>query len=130
MGNSDVRFVQVATTFDAAEEAESLASSAVRRRRAACAQAEGPVTSVYRWDGAVQKDKEWRARTWRLRRRSRHGRVASCAVWLVRTGDRSVLRIEDHKSMEGGQLEDRVDDVTSAAVPQIDGHVVDSSVER
>jgi periplasmic divalent cation tolerance protein len=56
----DVKFVQVATTFDAVEEAEALASSAVEARLAACAQAEGPVTSVYRWDGAVQKDKEWR----------------------------------------------------------------------
>ncbi|MFI2363047.1 divalent-cation tolerance protein CutA [Promicromonospora sp. NPDC019610] len=56
----DVKFVQVAATFDAVEEAEALASSAVEARLAACAQAEGPVTSVYRWDGAVQKDKEWR----------------------------------------------------------------------
>ena len=62
MGNNpgDVQFVQVATTFDAVEEAEALASSAVKARLAACAQAEGPVTSVYRWDGAVQKDEEWR----------------------------------------------------------------------
>jgi periplasmic divalent cation tolerance protein len=56
----DVQFVQVATTFDAVEEAEALASSAVQKRLAACAQAEGPVTSVYRWEDAVQKDKEWR----------------------------------------------------------------------
>ena len=56
----DVEFVQVAPTFDAVEEAEALASAAVEARLAACAQTEGPVTSVYRWDGAVQKDKEWR----------------------------------------------------------------------
>ena len=56
----DVEFVQVATTFDVVKEAEALASSAVEARLAACAQAEGPITSVYRWDGAVQKDKEWR----------------------------------------------------------------------
>jgi periplasmic divalent cation tolerance protein len=55
-----VEFVQVAPTFDALEEAEALASSAVETRLAACAQAEGPVTSVYRWDGTIQKDKEWR----------------------------------------------------------------------
>ncbi|WP_129789944.1 divalent-cation tolerance protein CutA [Promicromonospora panici] len=56
----EVEFVQVATTFDAVEEAEALAASAVQARLAACAQTEGPVTSVYRWDGAMQKDKEWR----------------------------------------------------------------------
>lgn len=54
----EVEFVQVATTFDAVEEAEALAASVVQARLAACAQTEGPVTSVYRWDGAVQKDKE------------------------------------------------------------------------
>ena len=62
MANSpgDVEFVQVATTLDAVEAAEALAASAVQARLAACAQAEGPVTSVYWWDGAVQADKEWR----------------------------------------------------------------------
>ncbi|MCA1219733.1 divalent-cation tolerance protein CutA [Streptomyces sp. 8L] len=29
-------------------------------RVAACAQVEGPVTSVYRWEGAVRNDQEWR----------------------------------------------------------------------
>lgn len=56
----DVEFVQIATTFDAVAEAETLALSAVEARLAACAQAEGPLTSVYWWDGAVQTDKEWR----------------------------------------------------------------------
>jgi periplasmic divalent cation tolerance protein len=58
--SGEVEFVQVATTFDAVEEAEALASSAVQARLAACAQSEGPITSVYWWDGAVQRDKEWR----------------------------------------------------------------------
>lgn len=56
----DVDFVQVASTFDAVEKAEALASSAVEARLAACAQLEGPLTSVYWWDGAVQRDREWR----------------------------------------------------------------------
>lgn len=53
-------FVQVATTFDAEEEAEGLAVSAVEARLAACAQTEGPITSVFHWEGAVQQEKEWR----------------------------------------------------------------------
>jgi hypothetical protein len=64
------------------------------------------------------------------RRRSWRRDPVSCAAWLVRTGDRSVLRINDHKIMEGRQLDDRVDDVAGAAVSQVHGHVVDSSVQR
>ncbi|WP_460889583.1 divalent-cation tolerance protein CutA [Promicromonospora xylanilytica] len=60
MANNPVELVQVATTFDAVEEAERLASSAIEARLGACAQVEGPLTSVYRWDGAVQKAEEWR----------------------------------------------------------------------
>lgn len=58
--SGEIEVVQVATTFDAVAEAETLASSAVEARLVACAQVEGPVTSVYRWEGAVLKDKEWR----------------------------------------------------------------------
>lgn len=49
----------VLTTTDAEEKARELAAGAVRRRVAACAQISAPVTSVYRWDGAVQNDPEW-----------------------------------------------------------------------
>lgn len=54
----------------------------------------------------------------------------SCAAWLVRTDDRSVLRIKDHKIVDGCQFEDCVDDVASAAVSQVGGDVIDSSVQR
>lgn len=49
----------VLTTTGSAERAEALARGAVERRVAACAQINGPVTSVYRWEGAVQTDPEW-----------------------------------------------------------------------
>ncbi|MCF6521783.1 divalent-cation tolerance protein CutA [Streptomyces sp. JJ36] len=49
----------VLTTTGSAEEAEALARGAVERRVAACAQIGGPVTSVYRWEDAVQTDPEW-----------------------------------------------------------------------
>ncbi|MEV6193233.1 divalent-cation tolerance protein CutA [Streptomyces sp. NPDC051920] len=49
----------VSTTTDAAEKAESLARGAVAARVAACAQVSGPVTSVYRWQGAVESAAEW-----------------------------------------------------------------------
>jgi periplasmic divalent cation tolerance protein len=56
----DVEFVQVATTFDAEEDAEALALAVVEARLAACAQTDGPITSLFRWDGAIQKEREWR----------------------------------------------------------------------
>lgn len=52
-------FLTVLTTTGSAERAEALARGAVERRVAACAQINGPVTSVYRWEGAVQTDPEW-----------------------------------------------------------------------
>ncbi|MEU3821119.1 divalent-cation tolerance protein CutA [Streptomyces sp. NPDC030392] len=56
-GVSDV--LAVLTTTDAAEKAEALARGAVEARVAACAQVSGPVTSVYRWEGAVETAREW-----------------------------------------------------------------------
>lgn len=48
------------TTTDSREAAEALARSAVEARVAACAQIDGPVTSVYWWEGAVRTEQEWR----------------------------------------------------------------------
>ncbi|WP_049573223.1 divalent-cation tolerance protein CutA [Streptomyces sp. SBT349] len=50
----------VLTTTDSENAAELLARSAVEARVAACAQIEGPVTSVYWWDGEVRTGREWR----------------------------------------------------------------------
>ncbi|MFD8792713.1 divalent-cation tolerance protein CutA [Streptomyces vinaceus] len=49
----------VLTTVDSAEGAEALARTAVEARLAACAQINGPVTSVYRWQGALETAQEW-----------------------------------------------------------------------
>jgi len=53
-------YLTVLTTTDTAEKAQALAAGAVEARVAACAQVDGPVTSVYRWEGAVRTDQEWR----------------------------------------------------------------------
>ncbi|MFJ6707039.1 MULTISPECIES: divalent-cation tolerance protein CutA [unclassified Streptomyces] len=53
-------YLAVLTTTDAKEKAEKLAASAVEKRLAACAQIDGPVTSVYRWEGKIETDAEWR----------------------------------------------------------------------
>lgn len=49
----------VLTTTDSHAKAEELARSAVEARVAACAQISAPVTSVYRWQGAVETAEEW-----------------------------------------------------------------------
>jgi periplasmic divalent cation tolerance protein len=50
----------VLTTTDTRERAEELARSAVEARVAACAQIDGPITSVFWWEGKVTTDEEWR----------------------------------------------------------------------
>jgi len=52
-------FLTVLTTTDAREKAEALARGAVEAQLAACAQVSSPVTSVYRWEGAVEETTEW-----------------------------------------------------------------------
>lgn len=51
---------QVVTTTDSAAEADALADGIVAERLGACVHVIGPITSVYRWDGAVTHDQEWR----------------------------------------------------------------------
>ncbi|WP_410595002.1 divalent-cation tolerance protein CutA [Amycolatopsis sp. lyj-23] len=52
--------VIVTSTTDSEASARELATQAVEARLGACAQIAGPITSVYRWDGAVRTDQEWR----------------------------------------------------------------------
>lgn len=48
------------TTVASRAEAESLARPAVEARLAACVQIDGPVTSVYRWEGRMEQTTEYR----------------------------------------------------------------------
>lgn len=50
----------VSSTIDSEGAARELAAKAVGAKVGACAQVVGPITSVYRWEGAVQTDAEWR----------------------------------------------------------------------
>jgi len=52
--------VIVTTTTDSEQAARDLAAATVEARLGACAQIVGPITSVYRWEGEVQTDTEWR----------------------------------------------------------------------
>lgn len=55
----DDALLLVLTTLATREEALALGRAMVEERLAACAQVEA-ITSVYRWQGAVQQDGEWR----------------------------------------------------------------------
>ncbi len=52
-------YIQVITTTSSPSEAERIAQALVEARLAACVQVSGPVTSTYRWEGAVQRSQEW-----------------------------------------------------------------------
>ncbi|WP_327068112.1 divalent-cation tolerance protein CutA [Kitasatospora sp. NBC_01302] len=53
-------YITVLTTTDSADRAQELARAGVSARAAACAQIDGPIRSVYWWEGALQVDEEWR----------------------------------------------------------------------
>src|SRR5512139_1486522 len=50
--------IVVLVTAGTREEADSLAQALVGERLAACVNVLGPITSVYRWQGRVQRDQE------------------------------------------------------------------------
>jgi periplasmic divalent cation tolerance protein len=54
------RHVIVSSTTDSESAARELAAGVVGARLGACAQIFGPITSVYRWEGEVRTDTEWR----------------------------------------------------------------------
>jgi periplasmic divalent cation tolerance protein len=54
---ADVRIVL--TTVGVLEKAELIASALVERRLAACVNIIGPIRSVYRWKGAIEREQEY-----------------------------------------------------------------------
>lgn len=48
------------TTVETKEAAEELANWWVEEQAAVCVQMEGPIESVYRWEGKIQVSKEYR----------------------------------------------------------------------
>jgi periplasmic divalent cation tolerance protein len=51
--------IQITTTAGDVKTAEKIADHLVDRKLAACVQIAGPVRSVYRWKGNVEKTEEW-----------------------------------------------------------------------
>src|SRR5688500_6219560 len=53
------RCAELHTTLGPRAEAEALAGAMVEARLAACAQVTGPLASVYRWQGGIERAEEW-----------------------------------------------------------------------
>jgi periplasmic divalent cation tolerance protein len=62
MGNfwQDADILQVTTTTGTREVAERIAAELVDLRLAACVEVGGPITSTFRWRGAIETAEEWR----------------------------------------------------------------------
>lgn len=52
--------VIVTSTTDSEGKAQELAAKVIEAKLGACAQIVGPVTSVYRWEGSIQTEQEYR----------------------------------------------------------------------
>ena len=52
-------YLQIQTSAGSEEEAERIGAVLVERRLAACVQVIGPISSRYRWQGAVERATEW-----------------------------------------------------------------------
>jgi periplasmic divalent cation tolerance protein len=52
-------YIQVLTTAGSEDEAESISTGLVERRLAACVQVIGPISSRYRWQGEIERSREW-----------------------------------------------------------------------
>jgi periplasmic divalent cation tolerance protein len=51
--------IQVITTTATRDEADAIARTLAEERLAACVQVTGPITSTYRWQGAIESGEEW-----------------------------------------------------------------------
>jgi len=57
---ADDSLVVITTTFDDREAAAACGRSLVEAGLAACVQVDGPVMSLYRWQGTLETAEEWR----------------------------------------------------------------------
>jgi len=53
-------FIEVHTTTDSKEAAQTIAEAVVAKRLAACAHVSGPLINTYWWQGKIEQAQEWR----------------------------------------------------------------------
>lgn len=54
-----MEYIVVLTTTEKKKDAERIAESLVEKKLAACVQVLGPINSVYKWKGKIEKAEEW-----------------------------------------------------------------------
>ena len=52
-------YVQILTMAGSEKEAQRICDTLVENRLAACVQVAGPVSSTYRWQGKIEREREW-----------------------------------------------------------------------
>ena len=52
-------YIQVTTTTETKEQAQTIAQNLVEAKLAACVQIIGPIDSIYRWKDKVENAQEW-----------------------------------------------------------------------
>jgi periplasmic divalent cation tolerance protein len=52
-------YIQITTTTETKEQAQTIAQHLVAEKLAACVQIIGPIASTYRWKGKVENAQEW-----------------------------------------------------------------------
>jgi periplasmic divalent cation tolerance protein len=52
-------YLQVTTTTETKEQAQTISQHLVETKLAVCVQITGPITSIYRWKGKVENAQEW-----------------------------------------------------------------------
>ena len=66
-------YIQVLTTTESRDVAETIGRALVDQRLAACVQIVGPITSIYRWQDKINTAQEWQC--WAKTRRELYGRI-------------------------------------------------------
>jgi periplasmic divalent cation tolerance protein len=66
-------YIQIVTTVEHREDADRIARALVEERLAACVQVVGPITSTYRWRGAIETAQEWQC--WAKSRRDLYDQI-------------------------------------------------------
>lgn len=53
------QYIQISTTVAKRSDAEKIAKTLLDKKLSACTQIIGPIMSIYRWKGKLEKSKEW-----------------------------------------------------------------------
>jgi periplasmic divalent cation tolerance protein len=76
-GSAVCRLIQIVTTLGSQADAVRLAEQLIGQRLAACVQVAGPLVSLYRWQGKLERAEEWQCT---LKTTEPHGEAAVKAI--------------------------------------------------